>query len=165
MANHRKRRKGPPRPKPDRIWDSVNNFGALASALNQLPGQLIPLLHDKELMAKIKDQSALASQVRSIVNDVRVYSESLKAIQVKHQGRTGSAKSPDENFEALMVGEDYINWCSQYQGVILPSVIEVLGQIAEVGADANEQAQQLLGEINQIRSAFSAATASTGEDA
>ncbi len=164
MAKHRKPQAIPSKPKPDRIWDTINQFGGVALSLSYIPARIIPFLRNEEFMAKIPDRENTANQIRSIVNDVTAYSERLKTIVAKHEGRSGSSSSPDEHMDALMVGEDYINWCLEFEGVVLTTVVDVLEKFAEVDQDSSTSSRDILHEIQAAKQAFKEMTQNNGDD-
>lgn len=163
MAKHNKPQAVPTPPKPDCIWDTINEFSAVAFGLSRIPAQLIPFLRNETLMANIKDRLNVANQIRSISNDVKVYGQSLQEIASRHHSKRGSTATPDEHLEALMVGEDYINWCVQFQGVVLSTVVDVLEQFAHTSSPESEEAKKILAEINQANSTFKQTSLPTGD--
>jgi hypothetical protein len=151
FMSRRNHTKHTPKAAPDLVWDSLRNMGMAAAQLGRLPGRLAPLLRNQQIMQNVNDHGQLLVLINSVSSDVTVLSDQLKLIYSRHSTRTGSSRNPNDLMSALMVGEDYINWCTHFHGIVIPVVMDILEQIGDASQEAGVEVSAIVNEIKQTK--------------
>lgn len=116
-------------------WDDVNRIHLECHGLSLLPIQALPLMRDPIKVERIKDKSELERCSTVLNKDVLSYKERLNAIHSKHAGKTGDALNTDELMECISIGEEYQEWLTSYQLVVLPVLNTILAMFEESDKD------------------------------
>lgn len=115
----------------NRLWDDLNQLYLECCAVTTSPAAVLPLVKS-ELVADIEDQADLKETLTILTRDAKDYSEKLKAIKAKHEGRAGKVEEADDILLAYGIGEEYQEWLHSYQVVVLPNSNKILGMFDEV---------------------------------
>lgn len=119
---------------PSASWDTLTELYQSCAAYIVGPGALSPYLRDRELCAKVKDQTKLVNNVQILSRDIKTYGERLMALYSRHKNKTGPVKDADDHMRLFQIFEEYVKWCSSYEAVVIPSVETVFAQLIEAGA-------------------------------
>ncbi|MNX61239.1 hypothetical protein D3C86_921670 [compost metagenome] len=115
------------------IWQSLDQLLAECNALRTSPSHALLLIRNKELVARaVQDQKGLLDATKVLSKDVREYSDKLAEIHKKHadlvQSTNGNITlTPDLTASIMSIGEEYSNWITSYQLVVIPSAFQVTG--------------------------------------
>ncbi|MBE0438197.1 MAG: hypothetical protein IBX57_00325 [Gammaproteobacteria bacterium] len=118
-------------------WDDLNNLYLECSALSLSPVGVSKLLKDKNALATVKDTEALKSAASVLAKDVASFNSQLTEIYNKHKARTGNA-GPEELLVVLSLGEEYHNWLTNYQQVVLPVIADITALFDTSSVDNTE---------------------------
>lgn len=115
----------------NKLWDDLNQLYLECCAVTTSPAAVLPLVKS-ELVQEIDDQEDLKETLTILTRDAKEYSEKLKAIKAKHDGKTGKVHDVDDVIIAYGIGEEYQQWLQSYQVVVLPNSNKILGMFEEV---------------------------------
>lgn len=133
------------------VWDVLLGVAASVGQTTNIPAILIPFLQDKELIAKISDQSRFNRLANTLNGDMRMLSAQFKGIYDQHVNRHGVAKNPDEWMSAISLHEQYIAWASTFDDVVIPTFLDMLSMLQAAGADTTQvQAPSASNTVNQF---------------
>ncbi len=130
MSKQRKRsqEKGQP------VWDALNGVSAAVGNCNSILMPLTPYLQNQELLDQISDKPRFYRLVQTLDRDVRSMTDRFAAIQRQHAGRRGHTEHPDDVLLAIEIQEQYVEWASQFDDVIVPVFMELVEILRAVGA-------------------------------
>jgi hypothetical protein len=115
------------------IWQSLDQLLAECNALRTSPSHALLLIRNKELVSRaVTDQKGLLEATAVLSKDVTEYSNKLAEIHQKHEAlvkSTGGVPTltPDLTASIMSIGEEYSNWITSYQLVVIPSAFQVTG--------------------------------------
>lgn len=119
-------------------WEDLNKLNSDANHVFVIAHQVVPFLKDVETIANVKKSGRYEelTSISSNLNDnLKKAKEELNAIHSKHANKTGDNTSPDELLECISIGQEYSQWITTYQNVIIPTVKSIL----EIIENANKQ--------------------------
>lgn len=126
-----------PDQQPNLVWDALKEVYNNCGAFTVMPAALIPLMRDKELVAKVADQPALVNLSKILADDVKDYVGRLQHIRTMHQDRSGSSTDPDDLMRSTQIFELYFEWAHSYEGVVLPTMSSIVDLLAAAGGDVS----------------------------
>lgn len=113
------------------MWDSLDHLMLECQALRTSPSHALLLIKNQELVNRaVTDPKGLLDAAKVLSKDVNEYSQKLAEIQERHEkmarGRKGDPTlNPDLLANLMAIGEDYSNWITSYQLVVIPSAFNV----------------------------------------
>jgi hypothetical protein len=116
----------------NKLWDDLNQLYLECCAVTTSPAAVLPLVKNPELVYDIDDQEDLKETMSILAKDAKDYSEKLKAIKAKHEGKSGKVEEVDDMLVAYEIGAEYSEWLNSYQTVVLPNSNKILGMFEEV---------------------------------
>lgn len=122
----------------DGVWDSLNSMHTELTKYSLAPALVAPLLRNREVVAKVADKQALLQNAELLGKDVTEFSTRLKSIHAEHAGRTGSSANADEQCAAIQTNEKYLEWIGSFDAVVMPTVLNLMGQLEQAGANLDE---------------------------
>lgn len=126
-----------PEPRPNRGWDALKVIFQNCAAYTIAPSSLTPFINNADLTAKIADQTKLLQLANLLKRDVSEFASRLQAIFAKHKDREGNVTNGDQLMEVLQLQEEYIQWATSYEAVVIPTITAILDLYAAVGADTS----------------------------
>lgn len=124
--------------RPNRGWDALKVIFQNCAAYTIAPSSLTPFIKNAELTAKIADQTKLLQQCNLLKRDVAEYANRLQAIFDRHKNRDGDVTDADQLMEVLQLQEQYIQWATSYEAVVIPTITAILDLYAAAGADTTD---------------------------
>lgn len=104
-------------------WEDLNNLHGMCAQMLLTARPVTQLLNNRDMLQKMGDSvSKLQSSADMLINDITKYNQRLKDIKAKHEGYTGEVNDPDSWMRALQIGEEYNQWQSSFQDVVLPNI-------------------------------------------
>lgn len=131
------------------MWNSLDTLLLECHALRTSPSHALLLIKNKELVNRaVTDQAGLLNAARVLAKDVQEYSDRLAAIHTRHEKIAGDRKgdpalNPDTLANLMGIAEEYSNWITSYQLVVLPSAFNVTNFFAHHAASVISQIQPL----------------------
>lgn len=131
------------------MWDSMDTLLLECNALRTSPSHALLLIKNQELVDRaVVDKQGLLDSARVLAKDVKDYSDKLAAIHVKHEQIAKDRKGdptldPDVLANLMAIGEEYSNWITSYQLVVIPSAFQVTSYFSQA-------AQPVLGQIQPL---------------
>lgn len=130
------KRKGSQKPKSNQpLWDILAGLSAAVGQTTQVTALLVPFLQNQELIAKIVDRPAFDRLASVLERDIRVMSQRFRAIVDQHANKTGQTANQTEWLQAIQLSEQYVEWASDFDDVILPTFSEITSMLRDAGAD------------------------------
>lgn len=86
------------------------------------------LSKDKDLHRYLDQPESTSARIRSLASDLKAMSIELTQIHSQHEGKSGTEKDPDEWMRAAHIGEQYTLFMERHDGVLMPTVYEILEQ-------------------------------------
>jgi hypothetical protein len=87
------------------------------------------LLQNRELIAALPNIVTFEANIVSLTRDLDELKGELLAIHSSHADKSGAAKPGEDFMNALNIMNAYQLWCEKYNGVVLPTVNEIIGNI------------------------------------
>lgn len=118
------------------IWESLDTMMLECQALRTSPSHALLLIKNPELVARqVTDRAGLLDAAKVLAKDVSEYSDKLSVIQTKHAQLANDRKgdptlSPDVLAALMAIADEYSNWITSYQLVVVPSAFTVTGYFA-----------------------------------
>ncbi len=129
--------------KDNNCWDDMNSISSQCAQLLGSHANISALAGNPIIIAALKDPSLFAKNVHVLAQDLKAMHNELVALKAMHAGKSGSAKTPDDNLEAISIYEKYMLFIERHQNVVMPTVNHLTEQIQEaidlVAANAKEQ--------------------------
>lgn len=147
--------------KNDRVWDALNEIYANCVAYSLVPQVLQPYIDNTELTSKISDIDGLLNLVKLLARDVAEFADRLRSIGAQHQHRTGSSGDGNDLMQVFQIQEQYVQWGTSYEAVILPTLSAIADMYASIGA--NTQPLQIESPLTLIEPAAAVAEAANQE--
>lgn len=113
------------------IWSSLDHLLLECQALRTSPSHALLLIKNQELVNRaVEDKTGLLEAAKVLAKDVNDYGQKLAAIEAAHAQLVADRKgdptvSPDTLANVMAIGEDYSNWITSYQLVVIPSAYNV----------------------------------------
>lgn len=117
------------------VWDALANLSGAVGQVTNVTSLLIPFLQDKELIAKIADQSRFNRLASTLDRDLRDMTQQFRTIQNQHSGRHGHTSDPTEVMRAIDIQEQYVEWAGRFDDVIIPTFSDMLEMIQGAGGN------------------------------
>lgn len=127
--SNRRQEKGQP------VWDALNGVSAAVGNCNLILVPLTPYLQNKDWLEQIVDKPRFYRLIQTLDRDVRAMTERFRAIQAQHAGRRGQTQNPHEVLQAIEIQEQYVEWASQFDDVIVPVFSELVDILRPLGVD------------------------------
>lgn len=124
----------------DRVWDWLRAVAQNVRNYQRAPAILLPLLGDKKLQTSIVDHNKTATLnnlVQALTKDAKAFSHRFKDIYAKHSSRRGSSSDIDDMMHCVSVSQEYLQFVSSYEMVIMPTLNEVLELMEAAGLDVS----------------------------
>ena len=118
----------------DRAWDVLNHIHREMCSYNLIPGMMIPHLRDREVLERVPEKRTLLANAQILARDASDMRDRLRQIGEKHADRTGSSTDMDDQFRAIQIHEEYVNWSQTYDAVVLPNVAGMMEVLLDAGA-------------------------------
>lgn len=128
--------KGLQRAKNDRAWDWVREIADNVRKSMQGPAIIMPMINDDVLCAKVAEQgnlSALIELVNRLGADVQSYVTRYQRLYGRHSQRRGPSCDPDDLMASIKISQDYTQFCSSWESVIMPTILEILEILEKAG--------------------------------
>lgn len=106
-------------------WNDIDSLHNTAYSLLGSASNVIPLLKDVELVAKVQDRESLLQHAEQLSVKMPDYRHALDTIAAKHAGRSGVIETADEHFECLAIGQEYVEWNERFLEDVMPHVVEI----------------------------------------
>lgn len=113
------------------VWESLDHMMLECQAVSTSPSHALLLIKNAELVERaVQDKKGLLEAAKVLSKDVKEYSEKLAAIHNRHTEIATARKGdptldPDTLANLMAIGEDYSNWITSYQLVVIPSAFNV----------------------------------------
>lgn len=113
------------------MWDSLDTLLLECHALRTSPSHALLLIKNEELVARaVADKKGLLETAKVLAKDVKEYGDKLAAIHERHAKMATARKgdptlNPDTLANLMAIGEEYSNWITSYQLVVIPSAFNV----------------------------------------
>jgi hypothetical protein len=127
------------------VWMGLDELLAECNALRTSPSNALILIRDKELVKRaVQDPKGLMAAVEVLNRDMHTYKNKLEVIHAKHtelaRSQQGNPTLGQDDLLAavLSIAEEYSEWITSYQLVVIPAAFNVTGffQPADVVAAA-----------------------------
>ena len=102
------------------IWEELNDLHKHCLNMLSTTASIGSLLKNKEVTSKVIDLRALANAGEEMLTSFKVASENLDVIYAEHQKQDIGGMDPDSYFEAIMIGEKYHGWLSDFTTNVMP---------------------------------------------
>lgn len=110
-------------------WDELNDISNKCSeALIVANTQLKEVYKTEGLINYIPKKEEVIVALRGIAQDIKFFGDDLTRIKKLHEDRTGGFKDDNDLNTTLTVFEEYANFQTKYESVILPTVVFLLEQ-------------------------------------
>lgn len=110
-------------------WDELNDISNKCSeALVIANSQLTEIYKTEGLINFIPRKEEVIVALRGIAQDIKFFGQDLARIRKMHEGRTGGFKDENDLSTTLIVFEEYANFQTKYESVIMPTVVFLLEQ-------------------------------------
>jgi hypothetical protein len=110
-------------------WDELNEISNKCSeALIVANTQLKEVYKTEGLINFIPKKEEVIVALRGIAQDIKFFGEDLSRIKKMHEDKTGGFKDENDLTTTLTVFEEYANFQTKYESVILPTVVFLLEQ-------------------------------------
>lgn len=116
------------------VWDALANLSGAVGQVTNVTSILIPFLQDKELIAKVSDQGRFNRLAQTLERDLRDMTQQLRSIQSQHAGRRGHTSDPTEVMRSIDIQEQYMDWATRFDDVVIPSFVDMLEMLQNAGA-------------------------------
>lgn len=124
-------------------WDELNQIGqGIGEMLHAEAGGMAEVFSIPELMVALEDPLEVASRLKALNSDVNTFSSTLEAIKKLHEGKSGSAKSTEENMRTIGIAEQYIQLEASYRATVFPNILF----LSEKASEAVEKTRAKLAE-------------------
>lgn len=117
----------------DHAWDMLNDVYKNCAAYSLIPGALTPFVRSKTIVEKVEDKHALEQHLAILARDHKEYVERLKELHSRHADRSGHSTDTTDMMRSIQLGEEYIEWCSSFESVILPTMETIRSMLAATG--------------------------------
>lgn len=113
------------------MWDSLDTLMLECQALRTSPSHALLLIKNEDLVNRaVADKQGLLDTAKVLAKDVKEYGDKLTAIYERHtkiaKDRKGDPTlNPDTLANLMAIGEEYSNWITSYQLVVIPSAYNV----------------------------------------
>lgn len=84
--------------------------------------EIVKIFTEKAILHSVPQPSETAASLRSLNQDIKLFSEELNSIYNIHKEKSGKALTPDDNIEVLKIFEMYFNYEQRYNTTVLPTV-------------------------------------------
>lgn len=150
----------------NRCWDELEGiYQSCAAALIQHT-VISQLASDHELLMCLDNPTLVAQNIRSLGQDLRTMEQELQTIHAQHAGKALGAQDGDEMMLAFTISEQYHLFMERHNGVLMPTVYEILEHFSAAEQKRNalraQAAAQSSAETDPIDVAFREAPASQG---
>lgn len=128
------------RAKNDRTWDWLREVSTNIRNYMRAPAILLPMLNDerlKESLVAANRTGDMVSLIQRLNGDVKLYVERYNAIHAQHASRRGSSSNVDDMIHCIGLSQEYIQFMSSYESVVLPTVQEVMELMETAGLDVS----------------------------
>lgn len=129
MSRQRKNREDKGQP----VWDVLRGVSASVGACNRILAPLTPYLRDTTILDKIPDRQRFMRLVQNLDRDVRQMTQRFEAIYAQHSHRQGQTIDPNDVVLAIELQEQYVEWASQFDDVIVPVFMEIVEILKGIG--------------------------------
>ncbi len=131
------------------VWMGLDELLAECNALRTSPSNALILIRNKELVKRaVQDPKGLMAAVEVLNRDMQTYRTKLEAIHAKHVELARSQQgNPTLNQDDLLaavlsIAEEYSEWITSYQLVVIPAALNVTGFFQPADVVAAAQAGQ-----------------------
>jgi len=158
--------KGLKRAKNDRVWDWLRDVAGNVRQYMQAPAILLPMLNDPSLTATIVTQgnsASLTELIQRLGGDVQSYTQRYSALYTRHSQRRGSSSNSDDMFASVAISQDYLQFMSSYESVVMPTILEILEILDKAGLDTKSVRAMADGQL--VYNLYNEAAAATSDDA
>jgi hypothetical protein len=142
--------KGLQRAKNDRAWDWLRDIADNVRTYMSSPALLIPMLGDERLQANVIGQGkakTLEDLFKRLGTDVKTYTTRFQLLYGKHSQRAGNSYDPDDAANSIMISQEYLQFMSSYESVVLVTVLEIIEIFQSAGLDTSSVAALTNGEF------------------
>lgn len=112
---------------PDTAWDDLNDlYNNCCKLLRDPPMEVVSLLKDRERVSQLRQFKEVVLLAKVLDKDITTYKNKLMEIHIKHYNKRGSSQNEDEFIETITIGEEYTNWVTSYESVVIPIIEDIL---------------------------------------
>lgn len=109
----------------DSIWNDLSHLQAQCFQLNQSPMEVVNLLRNQELVAKVSDKAALMQLATTLNRDIQDYSGRLNQLNTSVDGHRGGVVDLEKLSILMDMAQAYDQWITSYQLVVVPTAIQI----------------------------------------
>lgn len=129
--------------KTNTCWDDLKKisescFVSIATA-NQ---QLLAVYRTEGLLNFIPNRDEVKVSLRGLAQDVSMFTDDLTRIHSLHKDKTGGFTEDEDLSLSLTLFEEYANWQTRYEAVVMPTVLFLLEQ-AELALHAGTASKEV----------------------
>lgn len=132
--------KGLKRAKNDRSWDWLREVSTNIRNYMRSPAIILPMLNDDRLKASLATAGRSADMValvQRLNQDIVTFAERFRAIHTQHSARRGSSSNVDDMILCISLSQEYLQFMSSYESVVMPTVQEILELMETAGLDVS----------------------------
>lgn len=107
------------------IWVDLSQLQAQCFQLNQSPTQIIGLLRNQELVARVADKATLMQLANTLNRDVQDFSNRLNELNAAADRQRGGVVDVVKLGVLMDVAQAYDQWITSYQLVVVPTAIQI----------------------------------------
>lgn len=130
--------KGLKRAKNDRTWDWLREVAGNIRNYLRAPAVILPMLNDERLKASLIESGKtqdMVALVRRLGQDSATFGERFKALYAQHSARRGSSSDVDDMINCISLSQEYLQFMSSYESVVMSTLQEVLELMETAGLD------------------------------
>ena len=120
--------RSPKRDEQDNLcWDDLTKLNHRARAMFSTVDPAIVIIRAPNIKEVMGDQySRLYKMAEALLRDVELYKSGINQIESQHAGKKGGEDNPTLVLESLNIGNQYIQWCENFETVVCGNVKDIL---------------------------------------
>jgi len=119
----------------DNSWKEIEDVHTQCVVLMATTTELRHLIANKELSSKLKDVEHVSKLANVLLKDLTDFSNKLNAIKSSYLNIDKSTKDEMDVLAIVAISEQYFNWMSSFQGVVLPTAGEIQLAYLEINGE------------------------------
>ena len=125
---------------PEQYWEELEDiYQQSATTIVETGRSVNQLISVPGIQDQITNPAEVKIAIAGLQRDLELFATSLLRIQAKHIGKTGPIATSDDYVTSVNIFEEYLEWNTNFQSLITPTVFELMTQL--------ETAYQKLSEI------------------
>lgn len=109
----------------ENIWNDLSHLQAQCFQLNQSPTQVVALLRNQELVARVADKDSLMQLANTLNRDVQDFSTRLNQLNAAVDQHRGGVVDLPKLALLMDVAQAYDQWITSYQLVVVPTAMQI----------------------------------------